>query len=113
MKISDICREFQACIDLAEAAGCCGTKARYFANKQVLKLYDVNIFDTLGMTRKSKPNSDEILYAIVHGREPVTPAEILLDYPFTRLTTQEIVDMLDNFEDQGLIKFDGTAYVGA
>ena len=112
MKMSEVSREFQACIDLAIAAGACEIKARYFANKQMMKAYGVNVFDMLGMTKKSSPNSDEILYAIVNGDEPLTPDRILLDYPFTRLTTQEVVDIIDKFEAEGLIMFDGTAYVG-
>lgn len=113
MQLQGIRDEFQAAVELATTAGCCSTKARYFANKKVQELYGVNVFSLLGLTKKSVPNSDEILHAVINSEEPVTAADILLEYPFTRLDSSDVVDMLSKFEAEDLIKFDGKAYIGA
>ena len=104
--------EFKAGIDLARAAGACGLKGRYFANKQVYKRLGVNVFDLLEMTRKSKPTRDEILYVVTESEGGVTPADILTEYPFVRLNVADVVQIFEQLEKEGLIYFDGEAYRG-
>jgi len=102
---------FTECYHVAILAGACETKARYFANKETFKELGCNIFEKLGMTKRSVPTKDELLYAICES-DGVSAADLVTEYPFMRFNENDLVDMLSELERENLIHFENGFYRG-
>ncbi len=97
--------------DVALLAGACEKKARYFANKETYKKHGVNLFQTLGMTKKSAPTRDEVLYCITES-DGVTANDLVTEYPFIRMKDVDLIKMIDGLVDDDLVEFNDGFYRG-
>ena len=107
----EIAEKFKTFYGLAIIAGACEKKARYFANKETFKATGTNVFHKLGMTKKSKPTRDEVLYCVCESNG-VSATDLLFEYPFIRFETQDIINLLDSLISEKLIEFKDGFYRG-